>query len=102
MQFVEGTNTYRDKSHRACVEAFGVSYNEILQCAASEEATQQQLYFESLTTTPVLQYTNWVPSVTFNGAVTEYSAMGRQGVPRLLDVLCQLCDNNNPACSQSG
>lgn len=40
---------HADRSHRSCVEAFGVDWNEILQCVESDFATQQQLGFEQVT-----------------------------------------------------
>lgn len=96
MQFTaDGINA----DHQRCVEAFGVNYNDILQCAASQQATEQQLGYEKITL-PVLQNTNWVPSVLYNGQITEYTSAGRAGVPLLLDILCQLCSNNNAACQQ--
>jgi hypothetical protein len=88
-----------DRDHRSCVEAFGVSYNDILQCVASQQATEQQLAYEVITM-PVLQNTNWVPSVLYNGQLTEYTSAGRQGVPQLITILCELCQNSNPVCSQ--
>lgn len=41
--------TGADRTHQACVEAFGVSWNEILQCVESEFATSQQLEYERIT-----------------------------------------------------
>jgi hypothetical protein len=38
-----------ERTHQPCVEAFGVSFNEILQCVESEFATRQQLEFEQIT-----------------------------------------------------
>lgn len=96
MQFVDGKI---NADHQHCVEAFGVNYNEILQCVQSQQATQQQINYEAITK-PVLEYTNWVPSVLYNGQITEYTSAGRTGVPQLIDILCQLCSNNNPACPQ--
>lgn len=40
---------HADRSHRSCVEAFAVDWNEILQCVESDFATQQQLGFEQVT-----------------------------------------------------
>ena len=37
-----------DRSHRTCVEAFGVSWNEIVQCVESDFATNQQLEYEKM------------------------------------------------------
>lgn len=88
-----------DRDHRSCVEAFGVPYSEILQCVNSQQAINQQLEYEKITI-PVLQNTNWVPSVLYNGQLTQYSSAGRSGVPQLIEILCQLCDNNNPVCVQ--
>lgn len=35
--------------HQPCVEAFGISFDEILQCVESEFATRQQLDYEQIT-----------------------------------------------------
>lgn len=48
MQFGEGTNV-KDRTHQQCVEAFGVDWNEILQCVGSEFASRQQLAYEQIT-----------------------------------------------------
>jgi hypothetical protein len=84
-----------DRSHRACVEAFGVPWNEILQCVQSEFATSQQLEFEQ-STAPALALTNWVPTIAYNGKVTEISHTGN--APPLKNILCDLIYNTNLAC----
>ncbi|KAL7035430.1 hypothetical protein ACKWTF_008363 [Chironomus riparius] len=86
-----------DRTHKACVEAFGVSWDEILQCVQSDFATKQQLGFERISG-PVLQNTRWVPTIAYNGQITEYSHSGNS--PPLKDVLCYYCSNSNPACQQ--
>lgn len=84
-----------DRTHQTCVEAFGVSWDEILQCVASDFATRQQLEYEQITT-PVLAQTNWVPTIAYNGKITELSHTGN--APPLKEVLCGLIYNTNPAC----
>jgi hypothetical protein len=84
-----------DRTHQACVEAFGVSYEEILQCVESDFATNQQLGYEQITT-PVLTETNWVPTIVYNGKITEFSHTGN--APALKEVLCSLIHNTNPVC----
>ncbi|KAG5681786.1 hypothetical protein PVAND_011194 [Polypedilum vanderplanki] len=84
-----------DRTHQACVEAFGVSWNEILQCVGGEFATKQQLGFERVTT-PVLRTTNWVPSIVYNNQITDYTHSGNS--PPLKDVICSLISNTNSAC----
>lgn len=86
-----------DRTHQACVEAFGVSWEEILQCVADDFSTKQQLAFERITG-QVLQKTRWVPTVIYNGQLTDYSHTGNS--PPLKDVLCQLCSGSNPVCHQ--
>jgi len=88
-------NHEADSGHRPCVEQFGFSFDDISECVASDFATQQQLGYEQITL-PILNATNWVPSVTYNGKLTENSHIG-QALP-LLDVLCGLISNTNPAC----
>lgn len=39
---------------------------------------------------------NWVPTVAYNGKVTELSHTGR--APPLKEILCDLIYNTNPAC----
>lgn len=87
--------TGADRTHQACVEAFGVNWNEILQCVESSFAVKQQLGFERITN-PVLQSTNWVPTVIYNGQLTDYSHTGNS--PPLKDIICSLISNNNPSC----
>jgi hypothetical protein len=87
-----------DRDHRGCVEDFGVSYDEILQCVGGEFATKRQLAFERITL-PVLQYTNWVPSVVYNNQFSEYSHTGNS--PPLKDVICSLISNSNPSCLEN-
>lgn len=85
-----------DRTHQACVQSFGgVSWDEILQCAESEFATNQQLQYEQITA-PVLTQTNWVPTIAYDGRVTEFSHTGR--APPLKEILCDLIYNTNPAC----
>lgn len=84
-----------DRTHRVCVEQFGFNFDEIAECAQSDFAVRQQLQFERLTT-PVLQTTNWVPTVLYDGKITDYSHTGRS--PALKDVLCELLHDTNPAC----
>lgn len=86
-----------DRSHQTCVEAFGVSWQEILQCVQSDFGTKHQLGYERITG-PVLQQTSWVPTVVYNGQLTDYSHTGNS--PPLKDILCQLCSNSNPACQK--
>jgi hypothetical protein len=85
-----------DRTHRTCVEAFGVSWNEILNCAGSDFANNQQLEFERITK-PVLSQTNWVPSVIFNGQLNEYTRYS-SSTPPLKDIICAFISNSNPAC----
>jgi hypothetical protein len=84
-----------DKTHQTCVEAFGVPWNEILECAASEFATNQQLSYEQITAS-VLAQTNWVPTVAYNGKISPLSHTGN--APPLKEVLCGMIYNTNPAC----
>lgn len=84
-----------DRSHRACVEAFGVSWDEILQCVQSDFATNQQLGFEQITA-PVLAQTKWVPTIAYNGKINELSHSGR--APPLKKIICDFIYNTNPAC----
>jgi hypothetical protein len=91
MQFPDPDHPeYRDPE--ICVELFGVSYDEILKCVESDEATEQQLYFDTLTT-PVLSIRYGVPTITLNGKIPDY-ASGKS----LLDFLCELVDN--PECNK--
>lgn len=90
--------TGADRSHKTCVEAFGVSWDEILQCVESEFATRQQLDFEKHTT-PVITQTNWVPTIVYDGKINELSHTGN--APPLKDVLCGLIYNTNPACKEA-
>lgn len=84
-----------DRTYQTCVEEFGFSWNEILQCAQSESATSQQLDYEQISV-PVMEVYNWVPTVAYNGKVTELSHTGR--APPLKEILCDLIYNTNPAC----
>lgn len=84
-----------DRTHQACVEAFGVPWAEILQCVESEFATKQQLDFEQATS-PVLQQTNWVPTIIYDGKITTDSHTGNGRA--LHEVICEMINNNNPAC----
>ncbi|CRK98817.1 CLUMA_CG012046, isoform A [Clunio marinus] len=84
-----------DRTHQTCVEQFGFDWNEIVQCTQSEFATRQQLGYEQITT-PVLQQTNWVPTIAYNGRIDENSIGGR--APPLKELLCDLIYNTNPAC----
>lgn len=86
-----------DRSHRACVEAFGVAWEEILQCVNDDFATKQQLAFERVSG-PVLQVTRWVPTVAYNEQITVYSHTGNS--PPLKDILCSYCSNSHPMCQQ--
>lgn len=84
-----------DRTHKPCVESFGASWEEILQCVESDFSTNQQLEYER-STTPVLAQTSWVPTVVYNGKITEFSHT--DNAPPLKDVLCNLIHNTNSAC----
>lgn len=84
-----------DRTHKPCVESFGVSWEEILQCVDSDFSTTQQLGYER-STTPVITQTNWVPTVVYNGKLNEYSHTGK--APAIKEVLCNLIQNTNSAC----
>lgn len=84
-----------DRSHRTCVEGFGVAWSEIMQCVESGFATQRQLDFERHSS-PVLKVTKWVPTIVYNGQLTENSHTGKAAP--LKNVLCGLIANNNQAC----
>lgn len=105
-----------DRSHRACVEAFGVSWDEIEQCTGSDFATNQQLDYEKITgelslsanlkcfikshlsiLAPVIAQFNWVPTIVYNGQISEISHTGR--APPLKEILCDFIHNTNPACA---
>lgn len=108
-----------DRTHQTCVEAFGVPWNEILQCVESEFATRQQLEYEQITreslfvwpkpvhalihktlfffAVPVLEAFNWVPTIAYNGKITELSHSGR--APPLKEIICEMIHNTNPACA---
>lgn len=88
--------TGADRTHQACVEAFGVSWPEILQCVESEFATKQQLEYEQITA-PVLQVTNWVPTIIYNGQLTSDSHT-RDGRPFQV-VICEMIQNKHPSCA---
>jgi hypothetical protein len=49
MNYVACQMAALERSHQPCVEAFGVSFNDILQCVESEFATRQQLEYEQIT-----------------------------------------------------
>lgn len=84
-----------DASHQPCVEQFGVPWAEILACTDSDFATNQQLTYEKHTK-PVVDNTNWVPTIVYNGEITDFSNTGK--APALKEVLCSLIYNTNPAC----
>jgi len=88
--------TGADRTHRECVEAFGMSWEEIAQCAASDFATNQQLEYERIST-PVIQHFNWVPTVVYNGQITDISHTGRAAP--LKEIICDFIHNTNPACA---
>lgn len=92
MQFPDPDNrTYKDP--RICVEQFGKSYdNDILKCVEGDEATQQQLHFETLTT-PVLTIRYGVPTITINGEINYDSRS-------LKEVLCDKLEFKNEACNK--
>lgn len=84
-----------DRTHKTCVEAFGVSWQDILQCVGSDFATRQQLEFERVSG-PVLAATRWVPSVIYNGQISQYTHTGRS--PPLKNILCELSSNSKEIC----
>ena len=83
--------------HQPCVESFGISWNDITQCVASDFATRQQLGYEQVTL-PVLEVTDWVPSIAYNGRITELSRADRDY--QLKEIICNFIYNTNPACQQ--
>jgi hypothetical protein len=46
---------------------------------------------------PVLEHTDWVPTIAYNGKIEEFSHTGR--APPLKEILCELIHNTNPACA---
>lgn len=84
-----------DRAHRKCVEAFGVSYDEIAQCARSEYGANLLQGFEGVTG-QVLQHTNWVPSIIYNQQISELSHTGN--APPLKDIICSFISNSHTAC----
>lgn len=87
-----------DRTHQTCVENFGFSWEDILKCVESDFATKQQLAFERVTS-PILSITSWVPSVIYNGEMSDYTHTGRS--PKLLkEVLCELSSNSKSICNE--
>lgn len=105
-----------DRTHKACVDLFGVDWNEILTCVQSDFATNQQLGYEQVTceyfyflskafsyyfvlhfAAPVIAATNWVPTIAYNREITELSHSGN--APPLKEILCDKIYNTNPACA---
>lgn len=84
-----------DVSHRTCVEQFGVEWSEIEECMVSDETIAQQLGFESRSI-PIMQITDWVPSIVYNG-VPDENTDARESAP-LRDILCTFIENSTPAC----
>lgn len=83
-----------DLTHRACVEEFGFSWDEIVTCSNSDFAVQTLLEWERISA-PVMAITDWVPTVAYNGEVNELSAIG---APPLRDILCTFVAGSTPAC----
>lgn len=84
-----------DISHQTCVERFGFEWSEIQECISSGEEWEQQLDFERRSI-PIMEITDWVPSIVYNG-VPDENTDARVSAP-LRDILCALVENSTPAC----